>query len=83
MKYLLIVLCVTGLMFSACQTAEIKNSTNLSEKISKKSFGKLKTGQVIDLYTLENKNGLKTEIINYGAIQVSLLVPDKNGNFDD
>ena len=83
MKFLLIVLCVTGLMLSACQTAEIKKSTNLSEKISKKSFGKLKNGQVIDVYTLENKNGLKTDIINYGAIQVSLLVPDKNGKLDD
>jgi len=70
-------------MLSACQNAEIKKSTNLSEKISKKSFGKLKTGQEIDVYTLENKNGLKTDIINYGAIQVSLLVPDKNGKFAD
>ena len=70
-------------MLSACQNAEIKKSTNLSEKISKKIFGKLKTGQEIDVYTLENINGLKTDIINYGAIQVSLLVPDKNGKFDD
>ena len=83
MKFLLIVLCVTGLMLSACQTAEINKLTHLSEKITKTTFGKLNTGQVIDLYTLENKNGLKTEIINYGAIQLSLLVPDKNGDFDD
>jgi len=49
----------------------------------KNSFGKLKNGQEIDIYTLENKNDLKTEIINFGARQVSLFVPDKNGKFND
>jgi len=83
MKFLLIVLSVISLMFAACQTAEVKKPTNLSEKITKSFFGKLSDGQEIDVYTLENKNGLKTEIINYGAIQISLLVPDKNGNLDD
>jgi len=49
----------------------------------KKPFGKLNTGREIDVYTLENKNGLKTDIITFGARQVSLYVPDKNRNFKD
>jgi len=34
MKFLLIVLSVISLMFAACQTAEVKKPTNLSEKIT-------------------------------------------------
>ncbi len=83
MKSLFILLSLISLIFAACQTTKIKKTIKFSEKITKKTFGKLKNGQVIDIYTLENKNGLKTSIITYGAIQVSLFVPDKNGKFDD
>lgn len=46
-------------------------------------FGETKDGKVINLYSLENKNGMQAQIINYGAILQSLCVPDKNGNFAD
>lgn len=51
--------------------------------ISMRKYGALKTGEEINIYTLTNKTGSKTEIINYGAIVVSLCVPDKNGKLDD
>ncbi len=35
------------------------------------------------LYSLENKNGMKVWILNYGAIIQSLFVPDANGNLTD
>lgn len=34
-------------------------------------------------YTLVNKNGMKTEIINFGGIITSLTAPDKNGKYQD
>ena len=46
-------------------------------------YGKTKDGREVTLITLENKKGMKAGIINYGAVLVSLLVPDKNGNIDD
>jgi aldose 1-epimerase len=49
----------------------------------KRLFGKTPDGQEVYLYTLENKNGLKAEIINYGGIIASLYVPDKEGKVDD
>jgi aldose 1-epimerase len=49
----------------------------------KKIFGKLSDESEIYSYTLKNKNGMTAEIINYGAIVVSLTVPDRNGKFDD
>ena len=51
--------------------------------VTKTSFGKLSTGENIDLYTLRNANGVEATITNYGGIVVSLKVPDRNGKFDD
>ena len=51
--------------------------------IRKKEFGKLKDGRTADLYTLENENGMKVEITNYGGIIVRLYVPDRDGKLDD
>lgn len=34
-------------------------------------------------YTLENKNGLKLKVTNYGAIVSEIHVPDRDGNFAD
>lgn len=51
--------------------------------IKKENFGKLDDGRTADLYTLENKKGIKVKITNYGGIIVSLNVPDRNGNLAD
>ena len=50
--------------------------------ITKRSFGKMKDGEV-HIYKLVNDNGVEVEIINYGGIIVSISVPDKNGKFRD
>jgi aldose 1-epimerase len=46
-------------------------------------FGKTLDGTGTGLFTLRNSNGLEARITNYGAILVSLLVPDRQGNFGD
>jgi aldose 1-epimerase len=51
--------------------------------IEKKSFGTIKDGTPVDLFILTNRNGLETKITNYGAIVVSLTVPDKEGVMAD
>jgi aldose 1-epimerase len=45
-------------------------------------FGQI-DGKAVHLYTLKNKNGLEARITNYGGIVVSLMVPDRQGNFSD
>lgn len=40
-------------------------------------------GKQIDLYTLENEQGMKVQITNYGGKIVSLLVPDRDGTLGD
>lgn len=51
--------------------------------VTKTSFGKLKSGAAVDLYTLTNKNGLVAKIITYGATLIELHAPDKNGKISD
>lgn len=40
-------------------------------------------GQTIEQYTLVNRNGLRTDILNWGATVRTLLVPDRHGNLGD
>ena len=51
--------------------------------MTKKSFGKTPDGAEITLYTLTNSAGMEVGIMNYGAIVVSMKVPDRNGKFAD
>lgn len=51
--------------------------------VQAKQFGTTKNGEEVTCYTLENKNGMKAEFIDYGAIIVSLFVPDRDGKLDD
>lgn len=51
--------------------------------IKKQPFGKTKEGVETTLYSLKNKNGMTVDLTNYGANIVNILVPDRNGNFDD
>lgn len=51
--------------------------------MTKELFGQTKCGENVFLYSLENENGMKAVITNYGAILVSLFVPDKNGKVED
>ena len=48
----------------------------------KRDFGTLPDGTVTSLYTLTG-GGLTATVTDYGAHLVSLMVPDKNGNFAD
>ena len=50
---------------------------------NEEAFGQTPDGRPVVLYTLTNSNGLKAKITNYGAILVSLEVPDRNGNLAD
>jgi len=52
-------------------------------KITQKPFGKTKSGENATLYTVTNNNGMKVSFTDFGANIVSIIVPDKNGEFAD
>jgi aldose 1-epimerase len=51
--------------------------------ITKESFGRLPDGTAVDIFTLVNRHGLKARIMTYGAILVSLDLPDRAGVLAD
>lgn len=51
--------------------------------LTESSFGTLPGGAPVTLYTLTNRAGVTARIINYGAILVSLKVPDRHGTMRD
>jgi len=51
--------------------------------IQKQEYGNTSEGQEITIYTLTNDNSVRAKLINYGAILVSLEVPDKSGDISD
>ena len=46
-------------------------------------YGKCKNGINAKLFSLTNSNNIKAILTNFGAVLVSLFVPDKNGKLDD
>jgi aldose 1-epimerase len=55
----------------------------ISNLVDPKNFNKIVDGKNIVLFTLTNKNGLTTQITNFGGRIVSLFTPDLNGDFED
>ena len=51
--------------------------------MKKRSFGITKDGKEVFLFSLENKNGVKAEVTNFGANLVSVFVPGKDGKVED
>src|SRR5207244_634242 len=46
-------------------------------------FGQLSNGSKVEIFTLTNANGVEVRTMPYGAIIVSLRVPDRGGRMDD
>lgn len=46
-------------------------------------FGKLPSGEIVEAYTLQGGAGASLEVITYGGIVRSLLVPDREGRLAD
>jgi len=73
-------------MLGSCRSTQCRTGTKEAKAkmdINVESFGKTPEGQQVRLYTLTNAKGLKAGIMTYGAIVVSLQVPDRKGKLDD
>ncbi|MBS6195830.1 MAG: galactose mutarotase [Clostridiales bacterium] len=51
--------------------------------VEKQNFGRTKDGQEITLFTVTNNQGMTMKVTDFGAILVSVLVKDKNGEEKD
>jgi aldose 1-epimerase len=64
---------------TATATTSAKPSKKAEPTVTETPFGALEDGGKVTLYTLTNASGAEVKIINYGAIVVSLTVPDRQG----
>jgi aldose 1-epimerase len=82
------VLALMAINFFGCGKGESSSSESQDKEARpmsarKESFGQTPDGQQVDLYTLTNAKGIRVKITNYGAILVSLEVPDRDGKLAD
>ncbi len=51
--------------------------------VTQTPFGTLPDGRAVHLFTLRNANGIEVRLIDYGGIVLSIIAPDRAGNFAD
>lgn len=67
----------------SCQSQSVYKKGAAKMDIQRQTFGKMSDGTEVELYTLTNGNGVRAGIMTYGAIVVSLEVPDSKGKLGD
>jgi aldose 1-epimerase len=58
-------------------------ATPATASVTRTSFGTLPDGREVSLFTLCNAAGLEVRLIDYGGIVLSIMAPDRDGNFGD
>jgi aldose 1-epimerase len=70
---------------SACtgNTSAPANSAAPSARVAAAPFGSMPDGTAVEVFTVRNAAGLEMRAMSYGAIILSLQVPDRRGQLDD
>jgi len=77
-KHLIITLIAAFFLLSCTETDDSEHLM-----MDPKAFDMVHEGKEIQLFTLRNSHGMIVQITNYGGKIVSIIVPDKGGNFAD
>ncbi|WP_234567908.1 aldose epimerase family protein [Rhodohalobacter sp. 614A] len=75
------ILFLSGLLIIASCSSNTDQEQN--KEIITEEFGTMDDGSPVQLFTLENANGMEVSVTNYGGIVTSIKVPDKNGNIEN
>ena len=59
------------------------NAQASQSSITHEPFGTTQDGKPVEIYTLQNDNGMVVRIMTYGGIIQTIKVPDKNGQMGD
>ena len=81
------ILCTLLLALGGCSTPEADEEGPVVSEIGgiavEPDWDTLPTGDAVALYVLENENGTKASLIDYGATLIALETQDRDGNLDD
>jgi aldose 1-epimerase len=74
---------LTCAVIASCGDRSGPAGADAAPRVKETLYGKLPDGSEVKLFTLVNANGMKAEVTEYGAILVSLHVPDREGKRSD
>ena len=77
------VFCAAALLIMGCGGKKKAEVTGLKSGLDPEAFHVERDGKWINLYTLTNKAGMEVSITNFGGRIVSVMVPDKKGEYKD
>lgn len=72
-----------------CKDKKKENNSDINMEevvkstIDKSEYGTTSEGEIVDIYTLTNKNGMEAKIMTLGGIITSLTAPDRDGEYKD
>ena len=67
----------------AASASQPTTMSNTQSSITHEPFGTTQDGKPVEIYTLQNDNGMVVRIMTYGGIIQAVKVPDKNGQMGD
>ncbi|HEY3389881.1 MAG TPA: galactose-1-epimerase, partial [Prolixibacteraceae bacterium] len=70
--------CIAGMIFTSISCSDTKNKES-----QKKLFEKVINGKQVALFTLQNSNGVRVNLTNFGGKIVNIWVPDRGGRMAD
>ena len=74
----------TAALFAACTQPKAPEAPALTASgLNPEQFADTINGKATALYTLKNASGMEVCITNFGGRVVSIMVPDRDGNFKD
>ena len=83
----MVAMVVMVVMVAACRGAskpdKVERAGNGKLNVIRAPFGTLPDGRAVEIFTLANPSGVEVRTIPYGAIIVSIKVPDRAGTIDD
>ena len=82
LRFVLSCLMVLMVLSFVCQTVTAKAAAG-KPSVTEKPFGQTSDGQAVTLFELTNAGGLRAKVMEYGAILVSLEVPNREGRLVD
>jgi aldose 1-epimerase len=82
-NYLLFLAPLAVFALAAFQISPAETAAVQSARVGRESYGKMPDGREVALFTLTNVNGLRARVTEYGAILVSMEIPDRKGRLAD
>ena len=79
----ILAVCAAALLIMGCGGKKKVEVTGLKSGLDPEAFHVERDGKWINLYTLTNKAGMEVSITNFGGRIVSVMVPDKKGEYKD